>query len=91
MNWRSGQSGSADLRDWVLASVDLGQPAGQVACRFSVSISFIYKALAQRRAIGETAARAQCSHQRLKLVDCHDGIRVEVEKLLDVTLNELHE
>ena len=89
MAWRSGQSYSADLRHRVLAAVDGGSTAGVVALRFGVSVSYIYKALARRRATGETQARAQRSHQGPKLADQHAAIRAEVASRPDVTLDEL--
>jgi transposase len=89
MAWRSGQSYSADLRDRVLAAVDGDGTAGVVAVRFGVSVSYIYKALARRRQTGETEARAQRSHQVLKLAEHHDAIRAEVAQRPDVTLDEL--
>jgi transposase len=89
MAWRSGQSYSADLRGRVLATVDSGSAAGPVAARFGVSVSYIYKALARRRQTGETEARAQRSHQALKLAGQHEAIRAEVASCPDVTLDEL--
>ena len=89
MAWRSGQSYSADLRGRVLAAVDGGSAAGAVAVRFGVSVSYIYKALARRRLTGETEARAQRSHQPLKLAEHHAAIRAEVASHPDMTLDEL--
>ena len=89
MAWRSGQSYSTDLRQRVLAAVDRGQPVPVVAQLFSVSVSFIYKALGRRRSTGETAARAQRNQQPLKLAAYHDAIRGEIERRPDATLEEL--
>ncbi len=89
MAWRSGQSYSADLRGRVLAAVDGGGAAGAVAVRFEVSVSYIDKALARRRLTGATEARAQRSHQPLKLAPHHAAIRAEVASHPDVTLDEL--
>ena len=89
MAWRSGQSYSADLRSRVLAAVDGGIPARQVAERYRVSVSYIYKALGRRMATGETEARPQRNHQELKLAAHHDALRAEVVRRPDVTLNEL--
>jgi transposase len=89
MAWRSGQSYSADLRGRVLAAVDGGGAAKDVAALFRVSVSYIYKALARRRGTGETEARPQRNRQRLKLADQHDAIRAEVAQRPDVTLDEL--
>lgn len=89
MLWKSGQSYSADLRSRVLAAVDGGLPAREVAARFQVSVSYIYKALGRRAATGEVAARPQRNHQALKLADHHDAIAAEVARRPDATLHEL--
>jgi transposase len=89
MAWKSGQSYSADLRSRVLAAVDGGVPAGTVAERFRVSVSYLDKALGRRKATGETEARPQRNHQELKLAAHHDAIAAEVARRPDVTLNEL--
>jgi transposase len=89
MAWKSGQSYSADLRGRVLAAVDGGGSAKAVARLFRVSVSYIYKALARRRATGETEARPQRNRQTLKLADHHDAIAAEVARRPDVTLEEL--
>lgn len=54
MGWRSGQSYSQDLRDRVLAAVDGGRTARQVAATFDVSLAYIYKALIRRRLTGDS-------------------------------------
>lgn len=51
-----GASYSQDLRDRVVAAVDRGVGAYAVAGLFSVSVSYIYKAL-ERRHAGATACR----------------------------------
>src|SRR3954471_17656826 len=89
MAWKSGQSYSADRRSRVLAAVDGGAPARQVAERFRVSVSDVYKPLGRRAATGETEARPQHDHQEPKLAAHHDAIRAEVAQCPDVTLNEL--
>ena len=88
MAWKSGQSHSADLRSRGLAAVDGGAPARQVAERFRVSVSYVYKALGRRAATGEPEARPQRNHQELKLAAHHDAIRAEVAQCPDATLNE---
>ena len=49
MVWRSGQRYSQDLRDRVIAAVDDGMAAREVASIFKVSAAYIYKALIRRR------------------------------------------
>jgi transposase len=89
MGWRSGQSYGTDLRSRVLASVDEGHPAREVAALFRVSVSYIHKALARRRRTGEIEARPQRNRQQLKLMDHHEAIAAVVARQSDVTLQEL--
>jgi transposase len=87
--WRRGQAYSQDLRDRVLAAVDGGAAAGDVAALFKVSVSYIYKAMIRRRVTGEQAARPQRSHQSFKLAPFENAIRAEVSRRSDATLEEL--
>ena len=89
MAWKSGQRYSTDLRSRVLAAIDGGSPAKVTAQLFQVSVSYIDKALARRRATGETEARPQRNRQTLKLAGHHDAIATEVARRPDVTLAEL--
>ena len=73
----------------MLAAVDGGTAAGTVATLFSVSVSYVHKALGRRRKTGETEARPQRNHQELKLAAHHDTIAAEVRRRPDVTLEEL--
>ena len=87
--WRLGKAYSQDLRDRVLGAIDAGFGAAEVATRFRVSVSYVYKALGRRRKTGETTARAQRNRQSLKLGPLHDAIQAEVFRRPDVTLDEL--
>jgi transposase len=87
--WRRGQAYSQDLRDRVLAAVDGGAAAGEVAALFKVSVSYISKAMIRRRATGERTARPQRSHQAFKLAPFEAAIRAEVLRRSDATLEEL--
>lgn len=89
MAWRSGRAYGSDLRERVLAASDDGMAAGVVAPLFRVSISYVYKVLARRRASGETAARPQRNQQVLKLAGYHEAIRAELVRRPDATLEEL--
>jgi len=51
MGWRSGQAYSQDLRERVLAAVDVGMSVREAATLFRVSISYICKALIRRAAL----------------------------------------
>lgn len=89
MSRRSGQAYSQDLRDRVVAAVDGGMSAYQVAPLFQVSVSYIYKALIRRRTTGETGARPQCNHVRAKLGDHEAALAAEVCRRPDATIGEL--
>ena len=67
MSWRSGQSYSQDLRDRVLAAVDSGIPVRRATVMFSVSPSYIYKALIRRRLTGDSRPNPDRGHRPRKL------------------------
>ena len=50
MGWQQGQAYSDDLRARVLSAVDRGGRVYEIAPLFEVSVSYIYKALARRKA-----------------------------------------
>jgi transposase len=89
MSWQNGQAYSDDLRERVLAAVDSGMAVRRVAPIFRVSIAYIYKALARRRATGETSARPQRSHRSRDLAPHHAAIDAKVVAEPDTTLEEL--
>jgi len=80
---------SADLRNRVIAAVDGGQGAYSVATIFSVSVSYIYKALGRRRATGEETARAAGRGPSPKLAAYDVALRARVAEEPDITLAEL--
>ena len=63
MLWRRGKAYSQDLRDRVLARADSGDRVGQIAKALQVSVSYVSKALSQRRETGETARNAITCHR----------------------------
>jgi transposase len=67
MGWCSGRSYSQDLRDRVLRAVDDNVPVRQVAVRFGVSVSYIYKALIRRRRTGDSGINPNRGHRPRKL------------------------
>ena len=84
-----GKPYSQDLRERVIASVDLGGRVYAIAPVFQVSVSYIYKALGRRRATGETTARKGRVERKPKLA-AHDGaLRAHVVEHPDATLEEL--
>src|SRR5690348_674230 len=89
MSWRRGQAYSQHLRDRVLAAADQGLRVGEVATRFSVSVSYVSKVLSRRRLTGETSARAQRCHVARKLAGWHAAIGAEVVRRPDITVREL--
>jgi transposase len=52
-----GRPYSQDLRERVIAAVDLGGRVCAIAPVFQVNVSYIYKALGRRRTTDETTAR----------------------------------
>ena len=89
MAWRSGRAYSQDLRDKIMAAFDAGEPAGEVAERFEVSVSFIYKADLRRRRTGDIAPGAQRNHVPLRLEAYRGAILAHVAKHPDATMAEL--
>ncbi len=88
MIWRRGRSYSQDLRERVFAASESGLRVGQIAKALYVSVSYVSKVLARRRA-GETAARLQRCHVAGKLTDLHGAIREQVKARPDTTIEEL--
>ncbi len=91
MSWRSGRAYSQDPRDKVMAAFDAGEPAREVAERFSVSVSFIYKADLRRRRTGETTAGARRCRLPLRLEAQRDAILAHVARRPDATMAELRD
>ena len=89
MAWRSGQSYSQDLRDRVLAAVDSGKSAYEVAPLFQVSVSYIYKAQGRRRATGETTAKPRLGRPGQKLAAHLEALQAKIKAKPDATLAEL--
>lgn len=89
MAWRSGQSYSQDLRDRVLAAVDSGMSAYEVAPLFQVSVSYIYKAQGRRRATGETTVKPMLGRPGQKLAAHLEALQAKIKADPDATLAEL--
>ena len=89
--WRSGQTYSQDLRGRVLAAVDRGGRAYEVAPLFEVSVSYIYKALARRRLTGVETALPKGGRAGRKLDGHLDALIAHVQAHPDATLAELVE
>ena len=92
MSWRRGQAYSQDLRDRVLAAVDGGMGAYRAAALFSVSVSYIYKALDRRRSTGESGPNANRGHPQRKLSASQEvALAAHIEAHPDLTLARLRD
>lgn len=78
MSWRRGQAYAQDLRERVLAAVDGGMPVYPAAPVYRVSVSYIYKALAQRRQSGALAADVRICRATGGLPDAAENVRAAV-------------
>ena len=84
-----GRPYSQDLRDRVLASIDNGMSAGEVAELFQVDVSYVYKVVIRRRTIGVTTALPWAAGARRKLRDHEEALRGHVSEISDATLDEI--
>lgn len=84
-----GRPYSEDLRERVIAAVDLGGRVYAIAPVFQVSVSYIYKALGRRRTTGETTARRGRVGRKPKLAAHDEALRVYVVEHPDATIEEI--
>lgn len=92
MSWRRGQAYSQDLRERVLAAVDGGLGAYRAAELFSVSVSFIYKALDRRRRTGESGPNPNRGHRPRKLSAAQEvALAAHISAHPDRTLAQLQD
>jgi transposase len=89
MGWQPGQAYSDDLRARVLSAVDRGGRVYEIAPLFEVSVSYIYKALARRKATGIETALPKCGRPGRKLDRHVDALAAYIAAHPDVTLAEL--
>ncbi len=87
MAWRRGQAYGQDLRDRVLSCPDM--TLVEVATRFGVSPSYVSKARARLRDLGQAAPGPQHNHVPLRLAPFTDALRAQIKACPDATLNEL--
>ena len=85
------QAYSMDLRTRVLADVDDGMKPAEVAQKYRVSRSWVYKILHFRRTTGSCAARQPRRSRTTKLDDVLPAIEAAVRQKPDATLRELRE
>lgn len=84
-----GKPYSQDLRERVIAAMDDGGEAYEIAPLFRVSVSYIYKVLGRRRTTGEITARSQRHGPMPKLAPYDEVLRARVATVPDATLAEL--
>ena len=87
MAWRRGQPYGQDLRDRVLACSEM--TLVQIATRFAVSPSYVSKARARLRDLGQAGPGPQHNHVPLRLAPFTDALRAQITASPDATLNEL--
>ena len=86
MSWRKGQAYGQDLRDRVLAMPGVLR---EVAQRFGVSQSYVCRARARRKRLGQTSPGAQHNHMALRLAALDGALRAQVARVPAQTLREL--
>lgn len=82
---------SLDLRERVLADCDSGMGVRQVAVKYRVSESWIFRLKQRRRATGEVAARKAGRKQPPTWCAYADSLRRGVREQPDLTLRELRD
>lgn len=84
-----GKPYSQDLRERVIAAMDDGGHAYDIADFFRVSVSYVYKVLGRRRTTGEITARSQRHGPLPKLMPYDEVLRSRVAAVPDATIAEL--
>jgi transposase len=87
MGWRRGQAYAQDLRDRVLGCGEL--KLREVAARFGVSPSYVSKARARLRELGDRRPGLQRSHLPLRLAPFADAVCARLNEVPDAKLNDL--
>ena len=87
MSWRRGQALDQDLRDRVLAYPDA--TLAVLAERFGVSKSYVSKARARLRTLGEVTPGLQRNHVPLRLEPYRDALKDRVAAVPDAKLRDL--
>jgi transposase len=79
---------SLDLRERVLRFYDEGNPVEDVSQHFSVSRSWLYGLLEQRRETGNIAPKVRPSHYKTKLARHEQEVRASIDEHADATLSK---
>jgi transposase len=82
------RSYSLDLRERVLRFYDEGNPVEDVVQHFSVSKSWLYGLLKQRRETGSIAPKERPIHYNTKLTPHEQEVRASIAEHADATLSE---
>lgn len=85
------RSYSLDLRTRIVQAYDEGYPVDDLAAQYSVSRSWIYSLIKQRRETGTIAPRQQRHGPKPKLAPYEQEVRQAVANHPDATLLELCE
>lgn len=88
MGWHQGRAYAQDLRDRVLAA---SGTMAEVAIRFNVSESYVAKARARQRRLGQNTPGIQCNHMPRKLAGLEQELADRVAVMPDQTLEQLCE
>ena len=87
MAWRRGQAYDQDLRDRVLAFPEA--TLAELADRFGVSKSYVCKARARLRDLGEATPGPQHNHVPLRLEPFSDALQARLAAVPDARLRDL--
>lgn len=79
---------SLDLRERVLQFYEEGNPVEDVVQHFSVSRSWLYALLKQRRETGTIAPQVRSTHYKTKLAPHEQEVRNSLAEHADATLSE---
>ena len=79
---------SVDLRERVLQFYDDGNPVEDTAQHFSVSESWVYSLLKQRRETGNIAPKVRPTTYNTKLTPHEQEVRTSIAEHADATLSE---
>ena len=86
MAWHKGQAYAQDLRDRVLTARGTLR---EIAQRFEVSESYVARARARRRRLGQDTPGAQRNHVPLRLAGLEQALSARVAASCDQTLEQL--
>ena len=86
MSWRRGQAYAQHLRDRVLAATGT---LGEVAQRFGVSSTYVWRVRSRCSQLGQTSAGEQVNHVPLRLGGLQEALQAQVALAPEQTLAQL--